>query len=78
MKIWRRVLDGTAGQADLAVALAVDGSGDVIAAGTLANGTPHSPRPDFAVVKLARATGTELWRAVFAAGEHARWPSTRR
>ena len=25
------------------------------AAGTLANGTPQSPRPDFAVVKLARS-----------------------
>ncbi len=67
-EIWRRVLGGTAGQADLAVALAVDGAGDVVAAGTLANGTPQSPRPDFAVVKLARATGAELWRAVFADG----------
>jgi len=67
-EVWRRVLNGTASQADLAVALTVDAAGDVIAAGTLANGTPQSPRPDFMVVKLARATGAELWRAVFAAG----------
>ncbi len=67
-EVWRRILNGAASQADLAVALTVDGSGDVIAAGTLANGTPESPRPDFVVVKLARATGAELWRAVFAGG----------
>lgn len=67
-EVWRRVLNGTASQADLAVALTVDGIGDVIAAGTLANGTPESPRSDFMVVKLARANGAELWRAVLADG----------
>jgi hypothetical protein len=43
-EVWRRVLNGTADQADLAVALTVDATGDVMAAGTLANGAFRNHR----------------------------------
>ena len=59
-ELWGSSLDGTAsGEFNRAVAVAIDGNGDVIAAGELTNTDTHG---DFAVVKLDGATGSELWR----------------
>ena len=57
--IWRKEINGTANAGDGATSVTVDASGDVIAAGVLQNG---SSSYDFAVVKLAGATGAEIWR----------------
>ncbi len=43
-EVWRSVLNGAASQADLAVALAVDGDGDIVAAGAVQNSSAE-PRP---------------------------------
>jgi hypothetical protein len=65
-ELWRTVIDGSAPttgaiDGDGANAVAVDASGDVLAAGSTRNlGTER----DFTVVKLAGATGAELWRRV--------------
>ena len=53
-ELWRQEID--AGSAE---AVAVDGSGDVIAAGYLSN---TSSGRDFTVIKFSGATGEELWR----------------
>lgn len=59
-ELWRKRVDGSAPFAsDVAYAVAVDGAGDVLAAGLLENETTG---PDFAVFKLDRDTGAELWR----------------
>ncbi len=59
---WRVTIDGTGNdsgiQADVAHAVAVDGSGDVVGVGSIYNNTEVI----FMVVKLAGATGAELWR----------------
>jgi uncharacterized delta-60 repeat protein len=58
--VWRRDFNGTVGQFEFPVAVAVDGAGDVLVAGALHN------RPsgfDFVVLKLSGANGGELWRA---------------
>lgn len=76
-ELWRRVIHGNAGRAgvvnpaipaippirgaNVAHAVAVDGAGNVLAAGTVFN---TGTREDFIVVKLAAATGAELWRRV--------------
>jgi outer membrane protein assembly factor BamB len=63
-EIWRREIDGDDGpDGDAGRAVALDGAGDVIAAGTLG-------LPGFAVLKLAGATGSEIWRqtSAFAGG----------
>ncbi|TFH23091.1 MAG: hypothetical protein E4H03_06975, partial [Myxococcales bacterium] len=55
---WTYTRPGTAGNLDVAYAVAVDSSDDVIAAGTTLNvGIAN----DFTVVKLSGTTGTELW-----------------
>ena len=57
-ELWRQEIDGTGSDwyynSDLARAVAVDGSGDVIAAGFLNNDGNYS---DFAVIKFSGATG---------------------
>ena len=60
-ELWRYVLNGTANGDDQANALALDGAGNVFAAGFLTNSGTGS---DFAVVKLSGANGAELWRRV--------------
>jgi cysteine-rich repeat protein len=61
---WRVALDGSATGADdgdEAFGLAVDGNGDVLAAGVLSD---VATGDDLAVVKLDGATGAEAWRVV--------------
>jgi hypothetical protein len=58
---WTRVVDPPADlSGPIGHALATDSAGDVIAVGAVNN--EGANRPDFAVVKLASATGAELWR----------------
>ena len=73
-EVWRAVLHGS-GQsaggscciypADAASGVAVDASGDVLAGGILTNTSSYR---DFFLVKLAKATGTEVWRRVLNGG----------
>jgi outer membrane protein assembly factor BamB len=56
---WRTALNGSAGTGEEAFDVAVDGSGDVIAAGRLDNVATHW---DFAVAKLAGDDGEVRWR----------------
>jgi hypothetical protein len=58
---WRYVFNGPANGDDQAYAVAVDGAGDVLAAG--ATQTPGTST-DFTVVKLAGSSGTELWHTI--------------
>ena len=61
-ELWRRVISGTASAPSGEVrAVAVDAAGDVVAAGAINN---TGSLQDFTVVKLAGATGVELWRQV--------------
>jgi hypothetical protein len=60
---WQIDINGTANRAEQARAVAVDGAGDVVAAGLTAN---SATEVDWFVIKLAGATGTERWRAVVA------------
>jgi outer membrane protein assembly factor BamB len=57
--VWRRDLDGTSGFGEEARDVATDSLGDVVAAGRLDNSETFW---DFTVVKLDRASGSELWR----------------
>jgi hypothetical protein len=62
--LWRYTLDGTGtrtngGDSDSAVAVTVDGNGDVVVVGSVTNA---GTGPALAVVKIAKASGTELWR----------------
>src|SRR5512143_213196 len=63
---WSQTLAGTAPSinADRALQVAVDGAGDVWAAGLLANlgSSLVTNDEDFAVVRLAGASGAQLWR----------------
>ncbi len=68
LEIWRREIDGTAVDTDRATTAHLDGSGGLIAAGTLSNvGTSD----DFFVVKLDAGTGLEQWRAELDGGNGA-------
>jgi cysteine-rich repeat protein len=61
---WRRILDASATEAqdrDDAFGVAVDAAGDVLAVGRLSDAVTDD---DLAALKLAGATGSELWRAV--------------
>jgi hypothetical protein len=58
-QLWLRTIDGTSHGADGADAVAVDGGGNVAAAGFTTNG----PATDFTVVRLDGATGAPLWPA---------------
>jgi len=60
-ELWRQVINGTANGSDEARAVAVDGVGNVVAAGFTQNtGTGR----DFTVIKFDGSSGTELWRQV--------------
>jgi hypothetical protein len=60
-ELWRQVINGTANGEDQALAVAVGGAGNVIAAGfTTNNGTGS----DFTAIKFHGTKGTELWRRV--------------
>ena len=65
---WRVTIDGDAtGDADddEVLGLAIDAAGDVLAVGRLSNVDSNGRTDgDALAVKLARATGTELWRTV--------------
>ena len=64
-ELWRQAINGTANADDMAVAAAVDGSGNVIAAGFITNtGSPS----DFTVIKFDGASGEEMWRHSSARG----------
>jgi cysteine-rich repeat protein len=69
-ELWRYTVDGTAiGDADQddAFAVAVDAAGDVLAVGRLS----HSANDDDLIaVKLAGATGAELWRTIVDGPNH--------
>ncbi len=58
-ELWRYGWNGTSNDSEEAVAVAVDASGDVVAAGFVRN---IESGEDIAVVKLAGANGAELWR----------------
>jgi uncharacterized delta-60 repeat protein len=59
-ELWRQVIFGAAHQGDFAHAVAVDGAGDIIAAGNTRNS--GSLNDDFTVIKFSGVDGTELWR----------------
>lgn len=54
VELWRRVVDGSTVSNDAANAVAVDGAGNVVAAGNIADA--------FTVIKFDGLSGTELWR----------------
>jgi outer membrane protein assembly factor BamB len=56
-ELWRQTIAGTPANGAFAAAVAIDSAGDVVAGGALSGGTT-----DFTVLKLAGATGAELWR----------------
>src|SRR5207245_11265880 len=60
LELWRQVLNGSANSIDEALAVTVDGAGDVIAAGSFVQSL--SNLGGFTVVKFARSRGVELWR----------------
>jgi uncharacterized delta-60 repeat protein len=60
MELWRYVINGnSADSGDVAVAVAVDASGDVVAAGRTQNTTTSV---QFTVAKVAGSSGAQLWR----------------
>ena len=61
--LWTRAVDGPAAQEDVAFALALDKSDDVLAAGSMMGATTAR---DFAVVKLDGKTGSVLWQRTIA------------
>lgn len=58
-ELWRKVVDGSAGSNDRAMAVVLDASGNPVIAGYVSNTDTNI---DFAVVKLSGETGAELWR----------------
>ena len=62
LELWRQVLNGSANSIDEALAVTVDGAGDVIAAGSFVQSL--SNLGGFTVVKFAGSSGVELWRQV--------------
>jgi cysteine-rich repeat protein len=65
--VWSTAIDGGVNGGDGANAIAVDPSGDPVAAGELADASGQN----FAVVKLSAASGGEIWRWAGAAGSAA-------
>jgi cysteine-rich repeat protein len=64
-ELWRRTVNGTSDSSDAAAVVVVDTSGDVIAGGRLGD---TGAGDDFAVVKLAGASGGEIWRRIVNSG----------
>ncbi|HZR79867.1 MAG TPA: PQQ-binding-like beta-propeller repeat protein [Candidatus Binatia bacterium] len=60
-ELWRNEIDGSGHETDVASSVAVDGSGNVFAAGFADRSTSPNGR-DLLLVKLAAANGAELWR----------------
>ena len=60
-ELWRQVLKGTVPGNDVANAVTVDATGNVVAAGVTVNSGAGN---DFTVVKFDGASGAELWRQV--------------
>jgi hypothetical protein len=58
---WQANVNGLASDDDKALAVTVDGTGNVVAAGSTRNAGDHS---DFTVVRLAGTNGREMWRRV--------------
>jgi outer membrane protein assembly factor BamB len=58
---WRRVVNGSANGPDQALAVTVDGMGNVVAVGSTRN---TDTGDDFTVIKFDGATGDELWRTL--------------
>ena len=63
-ELWRHTINGTNNGNDAAKTVLVDGAGDVVAGGRVHG----SNSDDFAVVKLAAASGAEVWRTVIDLG----------
>ena len=59
VELWRQEINGTANGDDQALAVAVDASGNVVAAGSTQN---HRFTTDFTVFKFDGTSGAELWR----------------
>ena len=59
-ELWRHTFGGSEHQSEAAAAVVVDASGDAVAVGTVTN--VGAGFLDFVVVKVAGATGAELWR----------------
>ena len=59
-EVWRTAIDGAQHGDDFGEDVAVDAAGDVVAAGSTDETSPT--QTDFLVVKLAGATGAEVWR----------------
>jgi len=58
-ELWRQVIDGSGNGPDEALRVAVDATGNVVAAGRLFVGPSNT---DFAVIKFDGASGKERWR----------------
>jgi uncharacterized delta-60 repeat protein len=65
---WTQSLNGAANADDVATSLALDAAGNPIAGGFLVRHLSIVTSQDPVTVKLARATGVELWRHVEGAG----------
>ena len=64
-ELWRQMINGTASNSvDQANAVAIDGAGNVVAAGSTQNASNSGTSTDFTVVKLDGASGTERQRQV--------------
>lgn len=68
-ELWRQVISGGSGTglvSDVANAVAIDGAGNVVAAGVIWHTSPTSRAKwsDMLVVKLEKTSGAELWRQV--------------
>jgi len=62
VELWRQVINGPVLFADFAFAVAVDGVGNVVAAGSTTNTGTAGTGPDFTVIKFDGTSGVELWR----------------
>ena len=63
-EVWRTTIGGPVGSSSFGNSVVLDGAGDVIVGGSIGISGPSA---DFAAVKLAGATGAELWRYTTAA-----------
>ena len=79
-ELWRRTINGAGGGSDYAGAVALDGSGNVVAAGTIATHVGFGGSPvlhAWIVIKLDGRTGAEMWRKVTDASAENIYPEAR-